>query len=746
MAVFDLSPDRRTFLKVSAVGGGLMIFAPQLSGAKPAEAEGDGQIGLYVKINSDNSVIIGSPGSEIGQGTQTSLPMLVAEELDVDFAAVETELMPFLTGAGENGRPQQLAFTSGAGGSDAIWGSYDGARQAGAAARHLILRAAARRFDVPVAALSTEKGTVRHAASGRSLTYGELAADAARESLPEGELPLKERRDHTIIGKPQKHKDVRAIVTGEPRFGIDQDYPGALHAVIARSPYLDGRVRNVDDSAARAMPGVRHIVAIARPGPGENPALNNLAAGVAVVADSLWIAMKARDALRIDWAPGPVREDSRAEYAKAYEALKGRGQVVHEDGAFDRALDQAAQVVEAQYEVPLVSHSPLEPQNCIADIRGDCVTIIAPTQSPGRAARLVAEIAGVDPLSVEVRVVRCGGGFGRRLYQDPVVEAALISKAIGKPVKLQWSREDDMAHDFYRPGGIHHMIAGLDGNGRVTAWAHRLASHSRIFREADAAEGFWRSELVPDDFPGQLIPNYRMEYFYLPSAAPRGFWRAPISTSNAFAVQSFVDEVAAASGQDPLGLRLALLGDQMRDIRYDNHGGPNWNPGRMANVVKKAAAEAGWGENLPGGKGRGLAFHFTFGTYVAQIADVTVQSNGSFKVERVVAAADCGIPVNPNGIRAQMEGGVNDALSTALGQEITIRDGQVEQANFDTYDMMRIDRSVANVDMHIVESGGPVRGMGEPPVPPLAPAVTNALFNATGKRIRKLPIRDQLRS
>ena len=744
----DATLSRRAFLTVTGSAGALIVAAPALIRPRRAEAAAftafEGAVGPYVRINPDNSVIIGNPNTEIGQGTSTSIPMLIAEELDVDFDRVTVELLPLKLERGPDGTLRYAVIAQGAGGSTSVWDGWEPARQAGAAARRLLLEAAARRWGVSVESLTTEPGTVVDRAGGRRAHYGDLAEAAAKLPLPEGDLALKDRSEHRIIGTDQRHKNVDKIVTGEPIFGIDMEMPGMLHAVVARSPYLDGTVASIDDAAARAIPGVRHIVPIERPPLEQN--YQQLAAGVAVVADDLWTALKARAALNITWARGPMAEDSAAEFARARERMAAaRGQIVRDDGDVDAALNKAARVVEASYEVPLVSHAPLEPQNTIAWVRQDSVDIISPTQSPGSASRVVEQLTGVDRLAINMKIARCGGGFGRRLYVDQVAEAVLISQAIGnRPVKLVWSREDDLQHDFYRPGGCHHFVAALDGEGRVTAWTHRLASHARIFRHGGPKEEFWQSEFFPDDFPAALLDNMRLEYFYLPSAAPRGYWRAPVSTSNAFAVQSFVDEIAHAGGRDPLDVRLDLLGEA-RDMAYDGHGGPTYNTGRLAGVLRLAAEQAGWGERLPAGRGRGIAAHFTFGTYVAHVVDVSV-SDGDMTVDRVVSAVDCGIPVNPNGIRAQMEGGINDALSTALGQEITIVGGEVQQKNFDSYEMMRIDRSPRKIEVHIHESGGPIRGMGEPPVPPFAPALTNAVYSATGRRIRKLPIADQLRT
>ena len=750
---FPIDTNRRSFLKIAGVGGALMLFTPGVAfGASGAAEHKPGQLGLYLRISPDNSITIGTPTTEIGQGTNTSIPMLIAEELDVPFerVAVEMIMAPFTVNA--EGRPEEQVFASGAGGSTAIWESYDGARQAGAVARHLLMKAAARQWNVPLAELTTEGGIVHHRASRRSMPYGLLAAAAAREEAPAEPLPLKLRAEHKIIGTPQKQKQALAIVTGQPLYGLDQKLDGMVHAVLLRSPYLDGTMKRIDDRAARAVPGVRDIIHMPRPALGSHFRNQYLGEAVAVIADTQWAALKARRALVVEWSPGPLRENSDATYAEAWKTLEsGKTQVVRDTGAVVAAFDKAAKVVEARYEVPLVAHATMEPQNCIAHVvPGGRVKVIASTQQPVSVAMTAAAVAGVDPMMVDVIPVRSGGGFGRRLYNDPIVEAVFLAKRVGRPVKLTWTRECDMACDFYRPGGAHLLRAALDADGRLTGWVHRAASQSRSYRggrpgatEAD----LWRSELFPDDHPGSLVPNYRVEYVPMTSAAPRGAWRAPSHTANAWVMQAFLDEVAAATGQDPLAYRLALLGPA-RELKYEHHGGPVFDTGRLAGVLRLAAEKAGWNgrTQLGAGKGRGIAGHFSFGSYVAHVVDVSTASDGSFTVDRVVSAVDCGIAVNPNGVAMQNEGAINDALSTALGQEITISDGQIQQANFDSYEMMRIDRAASRIETHIVPSDASPRGMGEPAMPPFTPALTNALFAATGKRIRKLPIREQLKA
>jgi isoquinoline 1-oxidoreductase beta subunit len=741
-------PTRRGFLQAVSVGGALMLFQSRTAFAAGEVPPAD-KLGFYVRITPDNRVTIATATTEIGQGTNTAVPMLIAEELDVDWSSVSVENIPSVFTLDEQGRPQEKLFASGAGGSGAIAASYEPGRQAGAVARHLLVAAAAKQWGVPAGELTTSRGIVHHRASRRSARYGELVALAALQPVPTEPLPLKPRSEQRIVGKPQRQKQALAIVTGQPLYGIDQKIDGMLHAVVLRSPYLDGSVKSLDDRAARALPGVRHIVRLSRPEVGSHVRNKNLCEGVAVVADSLWQARKGRDALAVEWAPGPKREDSEAAYAAAWDALaNGDRYRVRDVGDVAAAFDKAAKVIEARYEAPLVAHATMEPQNCIAHVKDGRVRVVAPTQLPVAAVMAAALAAGVAPANVDLTPVRSGGGFGRRLYQDPIIEAVTISKAVGAPVKLVWTRECDMGTDLYRPGGAHLLRAAIDKDGSLTGWEHRVASQSRLYRVARednaGAEILQRSEVAPEDWPGSFVPNRRYEYVAMESATIRGAWRAPGHTVNAWVQQAFLDEVAAAAGRDPLEYRLASLGEP-RDLKFEAHGGPIFSTGRLSNVLKLAAEKAGWqGPGEGGGKGRGIAAHFSFGTYVAHVVDVSLKDDGGFSVDRIVSGIDCGIVVNPAGVAMQNEGAINDALSTALGQAITVKDGQVEQTNFDGYQMMRIDRAATTIETHTVASDVAPRGMGEPSMPPFTPALTNALAAASGKRIRKLPIGSQL--
>jgi isoquinoline 1-oxidoreductase beta subunit len=557
-------------------------------------------------------------------------------------------------------------------------------------------------------------------------------------------VPLKEPSEYRIIGRPQRVVDAREIVTGRARYGIDVREPGAYTAVMLRCPYFDGGIAGYNDSAARSVPGVWAVVVVPGPKP-EEPITANLATGIAVVADDTWSALKGRAALTVEWTRGPFAGESSASLDRQCEDLLSRtGQIVRDDGDFPTAREAAVRTVQARYRVPFVSHAPLEPQNAFVHVEADRARVIAPVQQPAGAQRAVNLVTGIPRPAITVEMTRVGGGFGRRLTSDYVAEAALISTATGFPIKLVWTRDDDLQHDFFRPFGHHELIATLDGANRVTGWTHRLASASKHYRRPNIKpEEFWQPELYPDDFPARLIPNYRLEWHAVTSGIPRGSWRAPAHTANAFVVQSFLDEVAHASGQDPLALRLALLGAD-REFDYEQHGGPKFSTGRLRAVLERVAAAIGWGRSVPRGCGIGLAAHFTFGGYAAHAIEVEVSPTGELTIERVVCAIDCGRPINPLGISAQMQGGTIDGLSTALNLEISIKDGRVEQRNFDGYPLATMARMPKDVEVLIVDSQADPSGCGEMGIPTAAPALTNAIFAACGVRLRNLPIRSQI--
>jgi isoquinoline 1-oxidoreductase beta subunit len=732
---------RRGFLRAAgSAAGGLWLGWYEVAGAAGAAASAisaDSTLGVFVRIEPDGSTVIGARTCEIGQGVKTSLPMLIAEELDADWQRVRVEQLPYgivktTDGYGSKYGPQ------GAGGSTSVSESWVELRQAGARARSLLVRAAAEEWGVDAAALRTRPGAVVHP-DGRTLGYGELAARAAALPSPTTDVPLKGPREFRLIGTRVRTVDADDIVGGRAVYGIDANLPGALVAVVERCPYFSGGLASFDASAARAVPGVRAVVALPGPKPGD-PLDENLAAGVAVVARDTWSALQGRRALEVQWTPGPYAHESTATLdAQCTKLLEGRGRRVRNDGDFERARGTASQVVTARYRLPYVAHATLEPQNASVHVQPGRVTIIAPLQSPGGASRLASRITGVDRIDVDITMTRVGGGFGRRLENDFVAEALWISKLTGQPIKLLWTREDDFQHDWYRPFGHHDLTATLDGDGNVTGWAHRLASASKYYRQSDVTrDELWTAELYPDDFPASLVPNLRYEWFEVDSGVTRGNWRAPAHTANAFAVQSFVDELALAAGQDPVALRLRMLGDA-RELPYGQHGGPVFHTGRLADVIRRAASAIGWGRTPGPRRGIGIAAHFTFGGYTAHAIEVEADTGGNYRIARCICVVDVGRAVNLAGVEAQMMGGTIDGLSTARRLEVGIDGGRITTRNFNDYPLMRIDEA-PDVEVIVMPSERDPSGAGEMGLPTAAPALANALFAATGQRLRSLPL------
>jgi isoquinoline 1-oxidoreductase beta subunit len=742
MVKLAMELTRRQFLEITAVSGGGLLATLTFPGITRAAANAPAEpvpLGVFIRINPDNTVIIGAPGCEIGQGVRTSLPMLIAEELDVPWSQVRVEQLNYAIVPGKE--PNQFVSPyggQGAGGSTNIPDGWKTLRQAGAQIRQLLIATAAQAWNVMPSSLATRNGAVWRT-DGKSLTYGELATRAAALPLPAGPFELKQPKDFKVIGKPAKVADCADIVSGRTRYGIDATMPGMLIAVIARSPTFDGRVKSFDDSAARKVRGVRAVVPVTPPAEGDFN--RNLAAGVAVVADNTWAALQGRQALKIEWEAGPWANASSREMEQRAHAIAAGSEGIQtgrSDGDMAKAWGGAAKQIEATYQVPFLAHSTMETPGATIAINGDKVKLIASLQSPGGASRMIASMLGISRLNVDIELPRSGGGFGRRLENDFVAEAVLVAQQVKVPVKLIWTRDDDLKNDFFRPFGVQRLRAAVDKDGKLIGWAHRVAATSRKWRAGRGDDPDWVGTLDIDGFPANCVPNYLAEFVDVPFCLARGWWRAPLHTFAAFATQSFVDEVAHAMKRDPVTLRLEMLGEP-RDLEYREHGGPVFSTGRLAGTLREAAQRIGYGRKLPKGHGIGVASHFTFGGYTTHAMEVAATPGGGWRIVRCVCVSDVGIVVNPLGVEAQLMGGTIDGISTALGLEITVEKGAVQQSNFHDYPLLRMP-DAPKVEVFVMPSTNDPCGAGEMGIPSALPALANAIFAATGKRLRRLPL------
>ncbi len=740
--------NRRQFISVMLTASGALLVGlrPAVAAFQPKVpidllGEALTSLGAFVRIERNNRIVIGARGCEIGQGVITSLPMLIAEELDADWNRVRVEQLPYGYEIGPDGETNRYG-PQGAGGSTSITDGWKDLRQAGAVARWLLVEAAAQHWQLPHDRLATEASHVVHP-DGTRMPYAELAERAAGILPPPEPVALKKPEQYRVIGKPAKTVDARAIVTGRASFGIDAYMGGALTAVMLRCPHMDGSVDTIDDTQARKIPGVRDVFVIDGPVPG-SAFDTNLAAGVAVVADDTWAALKGRSALKVTWKPGPwAQESSAALEAKAAEALKGDGVSVRSDGDMAAARKAAKRTLEARYQVPFLAHATMEPPHALIKIEPDRALFIGSLQSPGGASTVIANLTGLSRDKIEIRMTRAGGGFGRRLENDYVAEAVMIAKKAGKPIKLMWTRDDDLRHDFYRPYGLHQLSATLDRKNQLTGFAHLCAATSmnyRIARKKERPPG--QGCLEADDFPAGLVPNLDKRFFSLESGMPRGPWRAPLHTFHAFAVQSFIDEIAYETKQDAVELRLKLLGEA-RELDYQGHGGPKFDTGRLAAVLTRCAEAIEWKRRRSDGRGVGIACHFTFGGYAAHAFEVSMDGR-DLRIHRAICVADIGRVVNPLGVDAMMAGGTIDGISTALNLAITVKDGQVQQSSFGDYAIGRMAQMPHEIEVIVLPSEREPSGAGEMGIPSVAPALANAIYAATTVRVRRLPLLAEL--
>lgn len=702
--------SRRSFLVSGSAAAGLLVGVSLPAGAAPPSASRKGFTpNAFVHVGEDGQVTLTMPYVEMGQGTYTSIPMLLAEELEVPLSRVRLEHAP----PDENtyGNPL-LAGVQATGGSTAIMASWKPLREAGAVARTLLVMAAAEQWKVRPETCHAAAGEIIHAGSARRASYGALAAAAARLPVPK-DVPLKEPKTFKLIGTPAKRLDAGAKINGTAVFGIDVRPTGMKVATLAQSPVFGGRLKRIDDRAAKAVKGVRQIV--------------QLDDAVAVVADHMGAALKGLAALEVEWDDGENRQVNNGRVVRELEqATLTAGPVAEQIGDMVKAFASAPTKIDAVYQVPFLAHATMEPMNCTVHVRPDGCDVWVGTQVAARAQAAAAKVTGLPLEKVVLHQHLIGGGFGRRLEVDGVTRATEIAMKVAGPVKVVWTREEDIRHDMYRPYWLDRMSAGLDDKGRPVAWSHRFAGSSVIARWLPP--GF-SNGLDPDSIDGAVklayeLPNKQVEFLRVePPGIPTAFWRSVGPSHNVFVVESFMDELAVAARQDPVAYRLALLDKSPR----------------AKAVLALAAQKAGWGGALPAGAGRGVSLQSVFGSYLALVAEIAVTADKSVKVRRVVAAVDCGMVVNPNTVRAQIESGVNFGITAALYGEITVKDGRVEQSNFDDYQMLRIDEAPL-IEVHIVPSSEAPGGMGEPGTSAIVPAVANAVFAATGRRLRKMPI------
>ena len=731
--------SRRSFLRASVIAGGGMMLAYYV---EPLEKVLAAQFGppvtllpaSFITIAPDGSITIIAKNPEIGQGVKVMLPMLIAEELDADWKDVKIE---------QGDLDSAKYGIQIAGGSTATPINWEPMRQLGAQCRQMLIGAAAQKWNVSASECTTTPSRVRHEASKRSASYGELASAAAAMPVPDAKtLKMKDPKDYRIIGHSAANPDMKKIVTGKPVFGIDFTMPGMLYANFEKCPVFGGKVVSANLDEVKAQPGIRHAFIIE---PGPDPSA--LAGGVAIVADSWYQARHARDnVLKVVWDEGPTAKQGSDTYQANADDLaqKDPGQTLRKDGDVDAAFAGAGvKVVEAAYSYPFLSHVPLEPQNCSASFKDGKLELWAPSQIPTGGVAQSAAALGIDQKDITLHLTRIGGGFGRRLTNDYVVEAAYIAKQVGVPIKLLWTREQDMAHDFYRPAGYHYLKGAVDSSGKLVAWRNHFVTFGEKGRFAQSAG------LSGEEFPSRFVPNFSQLSSMMPSGVPMGAMRAPGSNAIAFVMQSFIDELAHAAGKDPVQFRLDLLANEPLPSAAPPPGTPvafapvPFDAARMRGVLTTVAERSGWGKRkLPKDTAMGVAFHFAHRGYFAEVAEVSVTGGTNVKVHKAWVVGDIGSvgAINPTAAENISQGAVIEAMSHAMGYEIVINKGRAMQSNFHQYPPLRLTQAPREIDIFFVKSDNPPTGLGEPALPPMIPAITNAMFTVTGKRIRSVPL------